>query len=88
MEDNIINFPVKQFFERDVFDNCQNRAKEIASKCVEESESLEDYALSLAMACGHALSFVRDQNPEEWENIGAALEVIAHGGGLSYEKQD
>lgn len=86
MGNNVIEFPIYQIFDRDTFDKCQLISKDVAGDRVENSGSLEEYALSLAMASGHALKFVKEQHPEIWDEIGEALEVIAHGGGLSHDQ--
>lgn len=79
---NIIDFPVNQMFEREVFDRSQDVAKDIASNCVVNAETIEEYVLTLSMASGFALSYLKENHPELWDEIGEYLEVVAVGGGL------
>lgn len=84
---NIITFPIKHMyddkaFDPELFDKCQNNAKSICGMCVEYAAELEEYPLTLAMACGYALSFIRDTYAKLWDEVGEYLEVIANGEGL------
>lgn len=87
MSSNIIEFPLHPVFEREDFDRCQDAAKEIATDWVSKAENLDQYALALAMASGHALAFMKQKYPAIWEEKGKALETIALGGGLNNDKR-
>jgi hypothetical protein len=86
MSENVIEFPLTAVFERETFDECQEKARIIASEWAATAPNFDGFGLGLAMASGYALGFIRDKRPELWEEIGEALELIAHGHGMMHEQ--
>ena len=84
MMDNIIDFPIKGIFDRETFDSSQSMAKKLCKDAILNSDSIEGYVLTMAMASGHAISYLKDHHPDLYNHYGYAVELTSHGVGLKY----